>query len=231
MKSSLLPKIDIHYVGHSSFILKFDNGITILTDYGQSNAYGLDSPIYELDHFQPNITTYSHHHVDHDRGRVFEGTKVISGKNLEIEGITLTSIPVTENSEGDNYGYLIDYKGCKIYHSGDSQGDIVRIEEEEIRQRLEQQLPDRIDLLLVAIGWTKDIISHAEAYVDFLHPLRVIPMHYWAESEKAGFFTYLKGRGKKYHITEIGGSRYILNAFPSHQSIEVISLTAGPYKG
>jgi L-ascorbate metabolism protein UlaG (beta-lactamase superfamily) len=34
------PDIHIHYLGHSSFILQFDNGITVLTDYGASNSCG-----------------------------------------------------------------------------------------------------------------------------------------------------------------------------------------------
>ena len=41
--------VQFHYLGHSSFLILFDNGISILTDYGKPNAwveYGWDSPIY-----------------------------------------------------------------------------------------------------------------------------------------------------------------------------------------
>jgi hypothetical protein len=51
------PDIHIHYLGHSAFVLQFNKGVSILTDYGQSRAYGLDSPIYDVGDFQPTIVT------------------------------------------------------------------------------------------------------------------------------------------------------------------------------
>jgi len=33
------PIINIHYLGHSSFVLSFDNGINLVTDYGKENAW------------------------------------------------------------------------------------------------------------------------------------------------------------------------------------------------
>lgn len=62
------PLVSTHYLGHASFILQFDNKITILTDYGTSNAYGLKSPIYGLGNFKPDIVTYSHNDIDHNNG-------------------------------------------------------------------------------------------------------------------------------------------------------------------
>jgi len=60
-----VPEVSIHYLGHSSFILQFDNGISVLTDYGTSNCWGLTSPIYDIGEFVPTILTYSHRHADH----------------------------------------------------------------------------------------------------------------------------------------------------------------------
>lgn len=105
------PAIHINYLGHSSFVLAFDNGLTLLTDYGQSNSYGLDSPICDLGNLQPTIVVYSHHHDDHDRGMAFPSAAVVDGKNLSLQGIEIKAIPVTEKAQGDNWGYLITYKG------------------------------------------------------------------------------------------------------------------------
>ncbi len=230
MTSPSAPDIHIHYLGHASFILFFDDGLSLLTDYGESCAYGLDSPIYEFGTLQPDIVTYSHHHADHDRGSTFTGARVVDGADLKLKDITFTAIPVTEKSEGDNFSYLITYKGLTIYHAGDSQGDIVQIQEADIRQRVKNQLPDKIDLLLIPVGWIRDITEQAVAYVDFLQPRRLIPMHYWSENEKHVFLTKLKEIDKIYDIHEIGGPTYTLPISRPPKKIEVVSLTPASYK-
>ena len=67
-------QIKIHYLGHSSFVLQFDNNITIVTDYGHYNAWancGSDSPIQDIGELVPNIMTFSHQHDDHcNPGRI-----------------------------------------------------------------------------------------------------------------------------------------------------------------
>ena len=60
--------VTFHYLGHSSFLIFFDNESSVLTDYGKENAwadYGWDSPIYDIGDFRPDIITYSHYHEDH----------------------------------------------------------------------------------------------------------------------------------------------------------------------
>ena len=39
----LEPLLRFHYLGHSSFVLRFADGVSVLTDYGKSNAFGLES--------------------------------------------------------------------------------------------------------------------------------------------------------------------------------------------
>ncbi len=42
--------VQIHYLGHSAFVLTFDK-ITVVTDYGKPNAWkewGWDSPIHDM---------------------------------------------------------------------------------------------------------------------------------------------------------------------------------------
>lgn len=62
------PEVKIHYLGHSSFLINFDNRINILTDYGKPNAYkewGWDDEIFSINSLTPTLVTYSHKHADH----------------------------------------------------------------------------------------------------------------------------------------------------------------------
>jgi L-ascorbate metabolism protein UlaG (beta-lactamase superfamily) len=231
MPSFYLPEIRIHYLGHASFILFFDNGMTILTDYGQSRAYGLDSPIHDLGNLRPTILIFSHHHADHDRGQTFTTAKILNGEELTLKQIVVKPVPVTEKSLDDNYGYLITYKGVTIFHAGDIQGDIVQIGEEDTRQRLKSRLPANIDLMFVPVGWIRDITQPAAVFVDFLRPRRVIPMHYWSEGEKRIFLTCMKKIGKGYFIRESGDAQYELFISRPSKPFEIISLTAAAYGG
>jgi L-ascorbate metabolism protein UlaG (beta-lactamase superfamily) len=224
-----VPDIRIHYLGHSAFILAFNNGVTILTDYGQSRSYNLDSPIYDLANFQPTIVTYSHHHADHDRGMSFINATVLNGQDLHLNTLDIKAIHVSENTEADNFGYLITYKGYTIFHAGDSQGDIVTISSSnEVQSRIKRQLPKKIDLLLLPVDWTRNIVDQAADYVGFLRIRKVIPMHYWSPSTKSEFLTELTSRDKKYTIVNVEGPTYdIFISRPAASSIEVISLTPG----
>jgi L-ascorbate metabolism protein UlaG (beta-lactamase superfamily) len=229
------PDIRIHYLGHSAFVLQFDNGVSILTDYGQSRAYGLDSPIYDVGDFQPTIVTYSHHHPDHDRGATFHTDHVLDGLDeLTLEGITLQPVLTTENTREDNTSYLITYKGFTILHLGDAQGDISRIAQEDVRQHLKEILPEPVDLLLVPIGWTQDIIREAEVTVALLQPRRVIPIHYWSPQEKTDFLAYLAAKnetaGVSYLVQEVGGAEYDIWIHGAYvMPIQVISLEPSPF--
>ena len=230
-------EIHIHYLGHSSFILQFDNGITVLTDYGASNSYGLDSPIYDLGDLQPDVVTCSHtHHVDHyDESKAPEGvphTLTEADRNsLSLEGLTIEPIPTCEASlnQGDNNSYLFTYKGFKILHLGDAQAYITNLEQEDVRNRVKEIYPDEYDLLLAPIGFTHDILPDAEAFIDLLQPKRVIPMHYWSLDSKAAFLSLLEGQnetaGKTYHVQEIRSAKYSVSTTSTDVTpIQVISL-------
>jgi L-ascorbate metabolism protein UlaG (beta-lactamase superfamily) len=229
------PDIRIHYLGHSSFLLQFDYGVSILTDYGQSRALGLASPIYDVGDFQPTIVTYSHHHPDHDRGATFDTDHVLDGLDaLALEGITLEPVLTTEQTKEDNTSYLITYQGFTILHLGDAQGDISRIDQEDVRQHLKEIFSAPIDLLLVPIGWTRDIIKEAEATVALLQPRRVIPIHYWSPQEKGGFLDHLAAQnetaGASYQVQEVGGAEYdIWIASADVTPIQVFSLEPAPF--
>ena len=98
------PEIKIHYLGHSAFVLQFDNGINIVTDYAHYNAWvdwGWDSPIYSIGNLVPDVMTYSHHHDDHyDLDRIPENiSHIITGlDSLSIDGIEIKPVRTCEDS-------------------------------------------------------------------------------------------------------------------------------------
>ncbi len=228
--------IYIHYLGHASFLLQFDNGISILTDYGQSNAYGLDSPIYDWMGAEPDIVTFSHAHPDHKRPGVnFEQACTLTDAGrLCLQGLEINPIRTSEKSieAADNSSYLFTYKGLKILHLADAQAYIMAIEQEATKQKIRELYPDTYDVLLMTIQGINEFIPQAEEFIDLLQPVRVIPMHYWSPAYKAEFLTHLEAQnqqaGKCYTIIETGNADYELN--PDHEvaPIQVISLEPGP---
>ncbi len=127
--SAEVPILKIHYLGHSAFVLEFDNGITVVTDYGEPNAwvqFGWDSPIHSIGDLIPDVMTYSHtHHADHyDPSRIPAGVGYIlkDMDSLSIDGLSITPIRVCESNINveDNTAFLFSYKGFRFLHLGDA---------------------------------------------------------------------------------------------------------------
>ena len=221
------PAIYIHFLGHSAFLLRFDNGVTLLTDYGQSNAYGLNSPIYDLGSHRPMLVTYSHHHIDHDRGYTFQDATIVDGQDFDLEGINIRAVPVSENDLGDNFGYLFTYKEKTVFHAGDAQGDILATARGDVPTELRNQLPPHLDVLLLPIGWTREILPEAKAFVEYPQPRNVIPMHYWSPEEKAAFLALMRSDAT---VIETHESNWAVQESDTTSRVQVISLEPGPYR-
>ena len=237
---TLEPILKIHYLGHSAFVLQFDNGVSVVTDYGHFNAWvqwGWDSPIYDIGDFIPDIMTYSHFHEDHyDSTRIPEGVGniLIEFDTLNIDGIEIRPIRVCEgglNTE-DNSAFLFSYKGMKFLHLGDAQAQIMNIENEAVRDHIKEIIPDSLDLLFMTIQGQEEFIEEAELFVDLLKPRRIIPIHYWSTEYKMSFLSHLSKQnlfGKHYVIVESSSAKYEIyeNDFP--EPVKVISLTRSAF--
>jgi len=230
------PEIKIHYLGHSAFVFQFDNGITMVTDYGHYNAWvdwGWDSPIESIGDLVPDVMTYSHRHDDHyDPDRIPGNVShiLMDLDSLSIGGIEIKPVRTCEDSihVESNTSYLFTYKGITICHLGDAQAQIMSINSnKDVRTHMTTIFPDTLDLLLMTIEGKQKFISQAEAFIDLLKPKRVIPMHYWSQTYKEDFLDYLRTQnnsGKKYKIEVTNSSIYKFSVSEDTDSIKVIVL-------
>jgi len=235
------PVLKIHYLGHSAFVLEFDNGISIVTDYGESNAWiqwGWDSPIEEIGTLLPDVMTYSHtHHKDHyDYTRIpkFVSHILTEYDSLVIDDIEIKPIRVCENNtdDVDNSAYLFIYKGMKFLHLGDAQAQIISIENEIVKNHINKIIPDSLDLLFMTIDGKSQFAVQAELFIDLLKPRRVIPMHYWTLGYKNEFLLSLTEQnkaGKHYSIINSKGPKYEIYQAQVSEPVKVINLTRSAY--
>ena len=234
-----VPEVSIHYLGHSSFILQFDNGISVLTDYGTSNCWGLASPIYDIGEFVPTILTYSHRHADHyNEDRKPEGAlyQMENTDSLDIDGLSIRPIRVCEGVVGaeTSTAFIFTYKGFKICHLSDAQADIMAINDKFHQNDMRALFPDRFDLLLMTIEGGEHFIPEAEIFVNLLKPKRIIPMHYWTEAYKTRFIDHLEAQnsviGRNYQMQDENSADCYLSSENSEVTpVQVINLAPAAY--
>ena len=238
--SGKTQNIQVHYLGHSAFVLKFDD-ITVVSDYGKPNAWkewGWDSPIYDIGNIVPDIMTFSHTHDDHyDSTRIPEGVKfvLIHGDSLVYKDLKITPIKTCEDHFGDfmNTSYLFTYKGYNILHTGDIQIMIANIENDTIKNYFKYNYPLKVDLLIMPVEGKIKYIEQAEKFIQFVHPNIVIPAHFWTLDYLNSFLDYTNSKNEestKYNVLKESESILKLNPNNSDNTINIYVLTAGPYK-
>ena len=230
--------VRVHYLGHAAFLFTLDNGLTVLTDYGESMAYGLDSPVFELGDVRPDVVTLSHDHVDHAGGELPEGVAppITAGAGYETRGLTIMPIPTFEQTldAPDNTSYLFEYRGLKLLHLGDCQALITGIDRPGVRARVVALYPDTYDLVLLPIGFTRDILAEAAAFVKLLDTRYVTPMHYWSPQDRDTFLAMLDGatdsRARRYEVRSLLDAEFELREHEggNREAVQVIGLSPAP---
>lgn len=236
-----LPPLQVHYLGHASFLLITDEGLSVLTDYGESNAYGLDSPIHGLGGLTPDVVTISHDHADHAGGTLPPHVDLVlkgldDGPAAEVEGLRITAIPTYEGrlDTPDNASFLFEYSGMKVLHLGDCQALMLGLAEPGGTERVRDLYPDSYDLVLLPIGFIDDIVEEAAAFARLLDARRLVPMHYWSPVDRDRFLDRLEGRsdgqGRPYRIEPRDGPVLRLERTISDEGVvTVIGLTPAPW--
>lgn len=170
--------VEIYWLGHASFKLKWNNVIVYIDPYNISDEKG-------------DIILVTHDHFDHcDKSSIEklrkENTIIIAPKNcgdvadkivepgskidvmgIKIEVVHSYNIGKEFHPKGKGVGYIVDFEGTRVYHPGDS--DFIP-EMKEIKE---------IDIALLPIGGTYTMDENgALEVVRTIRPKIVIPMHY-----------------------------------------------------
>ena len=213
-----IVRIGVHHLGHASFVLRFGEDLTVLTDYGAPNAWaawGWDSPIHELGTLIPDVITTSHcQHEDHyDVARVPEGVehRLTETDRLELRGVRIEPFRTCEQEIGvaDNSSYLFTYQGVRILHLGDAQATIASHATPAVQEELTEWGWQNLDLLIMPIEGKTQYIEEAVAFLDLVCPKRMIPIHHWSEAYRQAFLDTLGTRpagSPAYLIRRIGDS-------------------------
>ena len=162
--------MNIIYLGHSSFLLKFKLARVVCDPY--SEAVG-----FKMAKTKADIVTISHQHDDHNNFKVIGGEpRVVNGPGeYEIKGVIITGITTYhDNSNGKEKGknivYTFDSENLRLCHLGDLG--------HELSEKQLNKL-NGVDILFVNVGGeTSNGPKKAVKVIKQIKPSIVIPMHY-----------------------------------------------------
>jgi L-ascorbate metabolism protein UlaG (beta-lactamase superfamily) len=180
-----VQKMDITYLGHSSFKIKTKSA-TVITDPFDPKFVGL-----KYSGVEGEIVTVSHSHSDHNAADKVSGVKkVIDGPGeYEIAGVSIMGYQTFHDDKsgedrGKNTVFIIEADGLRVAHLGD------------LGHPLSDDLVDEIgdiDVLIIPIGGTFTIgPKEATEVVSKVEPYFVIPMHYKTPGLNAANFDKLE---------------------------------------
>ena len=162
--------MEITWLCHSCFRLKWRQATVITDPYAPSLGYSLGKP-------KADIVTVSHSHEGHSYVQGVDSTpRVVKGPGeYEIGGVLIIGIGTFHDNErgakrGKNTVYLMEVDEIAVCHLGDV-GHVLTAEQvEEL---------GNVDVLLLPVGGVSTInASTAAEVVRQLEPKVVVPMHY-----------------------------------------------------
>jgi L-ascorbate metabolism protein UlaG (beta-lactamase superfamily) len=182
----------VTWQGHSCFLLKSEEGLSLLLDPFHESDVGYAMPIIGAD-----IVIISHDHMDHNNvDAAGSGADVIFGpgyyisREMEITGIKSYHDIKRGKLRGENTIFCFALDGIRVCHLGDLGHTLSRAQVEAIGP---------VDLLFLPVGgrYTIDAVGANKVMIQ-LHPAVTIPMHY--RTGALGFELdpvddFLKGKG------------------------------------
>ncbi|MEA3355557.1 MAG: MBL fold metallo-hydrolase [Patescibacteria group bacterium] len=176
--------MDITYLGHSSFLLKFKSAKVICDPFDKSVGFSLPKTTAD-------IVTISHDHKDHNNIEAVSGEPmVINGPGeYEIKGVVVTGLTTFHDENqgkdrGKNTVYVFNADDLRICHLGDLG--------HELNEKQLNEL-DGVDILMIPVGGDTSIeIKKAIALVKKIGPSIVVPMHYKTKEHSSLFKTKAK---------------------------------------
>lgn len=202
----------IKWLGHASFLITSDSGITIITDPYKPDERLKYAPITE----SADIVTVSHGHGDHANVAAVRGSPAVVDRAgiHNVKGIAFKGVATYHDAEkgsqrGPNVVFCMSVDGVNVCHMGDLGHAISEAQAREIGQ---------VDVLLLPVGGFYTIDAGvADQVAGLLKPRVIIPMHF--SNPKCDFpiadaEPFLKGRQnvKRLDTSEVEFSKATLPA-------------------
>lgn len=245
-----IPKANIQFLSHETFVIRSDSGTTILTDPG---TYFNPS---DLNGLVPNGATISHGHDDHYNpgalagiANVVYGTNVTGDfatdntmffpRNINIGDIVVSNVYTNHfvNHQNDaNSVFTFDVNGVKIMHVGDPDGTYLGISEPNPTPDMVKQLNElkakKPDVLIVNVmtGGEMVPVDKVVYFIDQINPKVIIPAHS-GYSHPETFIDYIKANKPDYRIKFTNGNSADVStrSLPQPGQKEVWVMNPGPY--
>ena len=168
--------MNISWIGHACFLIVTEDGVRIVTDPYDVDAYGGAIGYRAID-FRADIVTISHAHPDHNAPDAVRGTPQLVTKagTQTIKGVTFHGVgtyhdDATGSQRGENIVFAMALDGLRVVHLGD------------LGHLLDASAAEAIgaaDVLLIPVGGNFTInAQQADKVIDLLQPRLVIPMHF-----------------------------------------------------
>ena len=159
--------MNIYYLGHSSFLIKTENGKRILTD-----PFQIDSSLENVD-----IVTVSHPHFDHsdtknfpNESKIFETPTNIETNFCQIQTIDSYHDEMQGAKRGTNLIFNFKINEITLCHLGDL-GHI--LDDNSLN------LLKNIDIIFVPVGENYTVkLESLRKMLTTINPRYIIPMHY-----------------------------------------------------
>jgi len=162
--------MQITYLGHSCYLLRGDNAVTVLTD--PYSGVGYEMP----ENITADIVTVSHGHFDHCFTDGVKAKSIVrtAGKSV-VEGIEIFGYETSHDEvggakRGKNIVFKFQLDGVTVCHLG----DIGEPCSEELVNKL-----GAVDVLMIPVGGNYTVDAKgAKAYIDVISPKVALLMHY-----------------------------------------------------
>jgi L-ascorbate metabolism protein UlaG (beta-lactamase superfamily) len=187
----------IKWYGHAAFLITSNQGVKIITDPYEPNAFGGQLTYGKIED-AADIVLVSHDHADHNHTKdlpgspqIFKGSGSKTSKGISFKGVATFHDPSKGKERGENTVFTAEIDGVRVCHLGDLGHVLSQKEVTEIGP---------VDILITPVGGFYTIDSkEASQVATLLKPKVVIPMHF--KTEKCGFpiapvEDFLKGKAK-----------------------------------
>ena len=170
----------VSYLGHCAFLFEESSGERLLIDPFGNDADN-DWFLAPFPSLAVDLVAVTHDHFDHNAiAALPDGTPAMAGNGTRtVGGTTITGIRDLHAGKSgaagmENIIYVVEHEGVRFCHLGDNRPD----PSDDVIAQL-----GKVDALFLPVDDSEHLITldEADALVERISPMIVIPMHYYIE--------------------------------------------------